>query len=53
MTNEYTVTGSKGDIYKVKIGENTWECTCKAFTYSKETPPICKHIKKVIEDKKP
>ena len=43
----FNVVGSKGDNYIVEIKNNNWSCTCKAFEYSKETPPNCKHIKRV------
>lgn len=47
MTKEYEVVGSKGDTYKVTNTEGNWNCTCKAFEYSKELPQSCKHIKKI------
>jgi hypothetical protein len=53
MTKEYDVIGSKGDTYKIKFEENNWTCTCKAFTYSKEIPQTCKHIKKIQTENEP
>jgi hypothetical protein len=47
MTKEYKVVGSKGDTYVVTTADNAWSCTCKAFTYSKEIPQVCKHITKI------
>jgi hypothetical protein len=35
------VKGSKGDIYKVSLGEKYDSCTCQAFMFRK----YCKHIK--------
>jgi len=52
VTKKWDVVGSKGDNYTIELKEGNWSCTCKAYTYSKETPPICKHIKKVIEETK-
>jgi hypothetical protein len=38
------VRGSKGDIYKVSIGEKHSSCTCHAFVFRKS----CKHIREAI-----
>lgn len=38
------VTGSKGDIYKVTIGEKHSSCTCHAFMFRKS----CKHIREAM-----
>ena len=38
------VTGSKGDIYKVTLGEKHSSCTCHAFMFRKS----CKHIREAM-----
>jgi hypothetical protein len=38
------VRGSKGDIYKVTIGDKHSSCTCHAFMFRKS----CKHIREAI-----
>lgn len=40
----YNVTGSKGDLYTVTIGQHN-NCTCHAFQFRRS----CKHIKQVLE----
>ena len=49
---QWNVVGSKGDNYIIESKEGNWSCTCKAYTYSKELPPTCKHIKKIQEEEK-
>lgn len=41
----FTITGSKGDIYTVNIGEKHSDCTCVAFQFRRS----CKHIKEANE----
>jgi hypothetical protein len=37
-----------GNHYHVTLNTDAvFVCTCKAYTYSKVTPPICKHIKAI------
>lgn len=38
------VTGSKGDIYTVTVGEKHSSCTCHAFQFRKS----CKHIREAV-----
>lgn len=42
-TEEFKVTGSKGDIYTVTRVGQTYKCTCVAFQWKKH----CKHIESV------
>lgn len=41
----WQVTGSRGDVYVVTVGPESGECTCPAFTYSRDR--TCKHITQV------
>lgn len=41
----FTITGSKGDVYTVNIGEKYSDCTCAAFQFRRS----CKHIKEANE----
>ena len=41
----FTITGSKGDVYTVNIGEKHSDCTCVAFQFRRS----CKHIKEANE----
>jgi len=41
----FTITGSKGDVYTVNIGEKHSDCTCAAFQFRRS----CKHIKEANE----
>lgn len=43
---EYSVKGSKGDIYTVTDTGTEWTCTCPHHTHRKVE---CKHIKEVKE----
>jgi len=36
---------SKSHTVEYKAG--LWTCSCKAFVYSKQSPPDCKHIQKI------
>ncbi|CAB5221106.1 Zinc finger, SWIM-type [uncultured Caudovirales phage] len=38
------VTGSKGDIYTVTVGDKHSSCTCHAFQFRK----TCKHIREAV-----
>ena len=48
---KHTVASSSGPNVTYEVTENVsgikdlWTCTCKAFQYSKEAIPTCKHIK--------
>ena len=52
-----TVTGSKGDEYKVSLREDgRWHCCqakggklCKGFQFSKKRPKTCKHIEQTAK----
>jgi hypothetical protein len=35
------------DVIDMNDGTSVWTCTCKAFQYSKELIPTCKHIKQI------
>ena len=39
----FTVTGSRGDVYKVSELNGSWSCTCSGFRFRGD----CKHIKSV------
>ena len=41
----FSITGSKGDVYTVNIGEKHSDCTCTAFQFRRS----CKHIKEANE----
>jgi hypothetical protein len=41
------VSSDNRTTYDVVNTGNDWTCTCKAFQYSKEAIPTCKHIKQI------
>jgi hypothetical protein len=41
----FSITGSKGDVYTVNIGNKHSDCTCAAFQFRRS----CKHIKEANE----
>jgi hypothetical protein len=43
---EWDIDGSKGKIYKVKVDDGRWSCSCPAFGWSGHSR-TCKHITKV------
>ena len=42
----WKVTGSKGNVYKVKLEDGKYSCTCPASTFRGH----CKHIDKIKHD---
>lgn len=45
QVRSFTITGSKGDVYTVNIGNKYSDCTCAAFQFRRS----CKHIKEANE----
>lgn len=41
----FSITGSRGDVYTVNIGNKYSDCTCAAFQFRRS----CKHIKEANE----
>ena len=38
--NSWSVKGSKGNVYTVKLSEGTFSCTCPGFSFRRK----CRHI---------
>ena len=44
--DRWTVTGSKGDSYRVEAYSGSWRCSCKGYQYRRS----CRHIEEVKRD---
>ena len=45
--NSWSVKGSKGNIYTVKLSQGTYSCTCPGFGFRRK----CRHITEIKNEK--